>query len=131
MSTCLHVENRVSVLEQRQLNLEVRIEGLAEEIKTGIERLSADMTASFKLLTSYLIKIEESDKRFNRIETDIAHMKEDNAHMRRDIAHMKGDILTTQGDITNMKGDITDIKGALKQHTVLFNQMLERLSKIS
>ncbi len=93
MSIRPRLEARVSAQERRQINLDARIEELAE-----------DMAGSFKQLSEYFGKIEE---RFDKIETTMA-TKEDLAMMatKEDLAMMatKEDLATmaTKEDLATM-----------------------------
>jgi septal ring factor EnvC (AmiA/AmiB activator) len=61
MSIHPRLEARVRAQERRQINLDARIEELAE-----------DMEASFKQISAYLGKIEEHN---DKVETDITDLK--------------------------------------------------------
>jgi BMFP domain-containing protein YqiC len=79
----LRLEARVSALEQRQTNTEIRIEEvfkemtnsiaqLADKMEAGFKNIHDDMEESFKQFTEYLMKTEEeTEKRFNKIETTL------------------------------------------------------------
>ncbi len=76
MSTQPRLEARVSAQERRQINLDARVEEIAEDISTNFKQISRDIEASFKQFTEYLAKIEEqTEERFNKIETDIIDVK--------------------------------------------------------
>jgi predicted nucleic acid-binding Zn-ribbon protein len=100
MSSHPRLEARVSALERRQVNLETRVEEITEDMTAGFWQLSGDTEANFKQLTEFLIKTQEkNEERFHKIETDIMTIKE----------------------------QVTDVKSALRQHTALLTQILERL----
>jgi predicted nucleic acid-binding Zn-ribbon protein len=74
-----------------------------------IEELSRDMTASFRQLADYQIQTERRiDARFDKIETDIATLKDDMVAMDARFDKIEADIATVKEDMVAMEGRIKE-----------------------
>jgi len=100
------LESRVSALERQQTMHTASILEQSEDmtasfkqLDTRIEALSEDMTASFKQLADYQIQTEQKiDARFDKIEGDIAGLKEDVTTIKATMA-TKEDLASLEGRV--------------------------------
>ena len=100
-------------------------------VKADIKRMSNDMTASFRQVVDWDVRIEgQIDARFNKIEMDIADIRA-NMATKDDIANMatKDDIanMATKDDIATINERLNRLETAFGEHTTLLTQILERL----
>ena len=132
MSTHPRTEARVSALERRQTNLEIRIEELSEATTNGLKGLSDTITDNVKQIAEYEISTkDEIDTRFNQVDTQLtafqnqvdARFNQVDARFSQvdtrlntietDITTLKSDVTTLKGDVSAMRLTMTDMQGQL------------------
>jgi hypothetical protein len=141
------LEARVSAQERRHLILDARVEELSQNIVTQrasyqnlearvsaeehmqttlhvrVEELSRDMTASFRQLADYQIQTERKiEARFDKIETDIATIKEDMVAMESRIG---ADIAIIKEDISTVKKDMVAMESRIKEEMVAMESRMK------